>query len=202
VTYKKALKVVLYIHLFMFVVSFVAAVVAKSSAVLADSLDFIGDAASYFISFYVLGRGPIFQSIVAVCKALSMILFGIPVLAYSVIRFSDGQVPNYEVMTASGILGIIAHLICIKVLYGHRSGDSNKLSVWICTINDLLCNVLTVIASFCVLYYDSMIPDILAAITIVMIALFGAFVILRQAIGELKSYQKRISDGRTSKNGT
>jgi Co/Zn/Cd efflux system component len=92
-------------------------------------------------------------------------------------------------MNIAGVLGIIAHIICIYYLYPFRDGDSNQLSVWICTINDLISNILTVIASFFVLYTGSIIPDIISAIVIVILAILGALIILRRSIMEIKEYK-------------
>jgi Co/Zn/Cd efflux system component len=89
-------------------------------------------------------------------------------------------------MSWAGMLGIFAHGVCIYYLFQYRTGDSNRLSVWICTINDLVSNILTVIASQLVKLTDSIYPDIIAAALIVAIAIYGAIIILRQAIKELK----------------
>lgn len=191
--YFKALKLVFVIHVIMFVVTFIAASIAKSSALYADSLDFIGDAASYFISFYVLGRSQILQSMVALSKAVIMMLYGIPVLYNSLANYNSGLLPQYEIMSVVGFIGIFAHIICIYILMPFQRSDSNRLSVWICTINDLLCNVLTVLASFLVMKTQSILPDTIVSTIIVAIAFLGAFVILKQSIKEIKQYKNQQS---------
>ena len=187
--YRRALQIVFIIHIIMFIIAFCAAILGRSTSVLADSLDFIGDAISYAISLYVLKTGMLFRAIVSIAKALTMFTFGIPVLAYAIIRFNEGSLPDPQIMGIAGWLGIIAHIICIYYLYKFRHGDSNQLSVWICTINDLIGNILTVIASFLVLQTGSILPDIISAVMIVVLAIFGAFIILRQAIKEIKAYR-------------
>lgn len=187
--YRKALNQVFILHIVMFCVAFTAAIMAQSSAVLADSLDFIGDAMSYALSIFVINRSLAMRATVSIAKAVTMLSFGLPVMIYSMIRFNEGTAPDYAIMNYAGILGIFAHLFCIYKLFKFRSGDSNRLSVWICTINDLLSNVITVIASQVVMFTDSVIPDIVAAGFIVSIAILGALVILRQAIQEIKNYK-------------
>jgi Co/Zn/Cd efflux system component len=177
--YKRSLKIVFFIHIGMFVVAFSAAILGRSTSVLADSLDFIGDAASYAISLYVLKTGALFRSVVAIAKALTMLTFGIPVLVCAVMRFNEGSLPDAQIMSIAGGSGIVSHIICIYYLYRFRDGDSNQMSVWICTINDLISNVLTII------------PDIISAATIVILAIIGAFIILRQAIKEIKIYKSK-----------
>jgi Co/Zn/Cd efflux system component len=184
--YKRSLIIVFYIHVVMFFVVFVAGYIAKSTAVLADSLDFIGDAANYALSMYVLNKSLRLRSYAAILKAMTMLCGGIPIFIYALIRYQTGTLPNHEIMSLSGLLGIIAHAVCIYYLYQFRSGDSNLLSVWICTINDLISNVLIIIASILVLLSGSIVPDIFAAVIIVSLAFFGACAILKRAIDEIK----------------
>jgi Co/Zn/Cd efflux system component len=183
---RKSLKIVFYIHMVMFVVVLIAAIKASSSALLADSLDFIGDAASYALSLYVLNKSGLFKAGAAIIKALTMVFFGVPMLVYAIFQYDSNVLPNYEVMSVSGLLAICAHLVCIYYLNSFRNGDSNLLSVWVCTINDLLSNTLTIIAAFLVHITGTIMPDVIAAVIIVSIALYGAFIILRQALKEIK----------------
>lgn len=187
--YRRSLDRVFILHIAMFCIAFTAAIMAQSSAVLADSLDFIGDAMSYALSIFVINRSLAMRATVSIAKAITMLSFGLPVMIYSMIRFNEGTAPDYQIMSWAGVLGIVAHLYCIYKLYRFRSGDSNRLSVWICTINDLLSNVITVIASQVVMFTDSVIPDIVAAGFIVSIAILGALVILKQAIREIRNYK-------------
>lgn len=187
--YSRVLTIVFVIHIIMFVVSFTAAIIAGSSSVLADSLDFVGDAVSYALSLYVLSKGIFWRAIISIAKAVTMLSFGIPVMVYALARYSSGDTPDYEIMGMAGSLGICAHIVCIFYLFKYRSGDSNRLSVWICTINDLISNVITLIASYLVLITDSIIPDIVAATLIIAIAFCGAIIILRQAVKEIRIYR-------------
>ncbi len=187
---KKALWIVFWIHFFMFFVVFIAGIMAESSALLADSLDFIGDAANYALTMFVMSRGVWIRATASIIKALTMLGFGVPMLFYAVSRYTTQTVPNYEVMNATGMVGILAHMICIYYLYRFRKGDSNLLSVWICTINDLVSNVLIVIASYFVMTTNSIVPDVIAATIIVTIALYGACVILNRALSELKALRE------------
>ncbi len=193
--YRYALCVVFGIHIFMFIVSFTAAILGKSSAVMADSIDFIGDAASYALSMYVLTKAKSIRATVSIAKAVTMIVFSLLVIVYTVIRIKEGVPPDYQIMVLSGSLGIASHLVCVYYLYKFRNGDSNQISVWVCTINDLISNSLTVIASYFVMITNSIIPDIIAAFVIVSIAIYGALTILRKAIKEIResSAEKKIS---------
>lgn len=190
--YRKVLKMVFVLHIIMFVVSITAAAISQSSSVLADALDFIGDAANYAISLFILTSSILIRAGISIAKAVTMIVFGIPVLVYSIMRIQSGELPDYEVMNIAGILGIITHLVCIYLLFPYRSGgDSNQLSVWICTINDLISNILTVFAAYMVGKTNSIMPDIISASIIVSISFIGALIILKQALYEIKMYKKQ-----------
>lgn len=193
IKYRNVLKLVFVLHIVMFIVSITAAAISQSSSVLADALDFIGDAANYAISLFILTSSILIRAGISIAKAITMIVFGIPVLVYSLMRIKSGELPDYEIMNLAGILGIVTHIICIYLLFPFRSGgDSNQLSVWICTINDLISNVLTVFAAYMVGKTNSIMPDIISASVIVAISFIGALIILKQALYEIKIYKKQI----------
>jgi Co/Zn/Cd efflux system component len=58
---RRVLQVVLAINAAMFLVEFVAGLLAHSTALLADSVDMLGDAIVYGFSLYVVGRGAVWQ---------------------------------------------------------------------------------------------------------------------------------------------
>lgn len=184
--FRKALGIVLVLHIFMFCVAFTAAIMGKSTAVMADAIDFIGDATNYTISLFIIGSSQLLRASVAMVKGITMIVFNLIVIVYTFIRVHEGGLPDPSIMSISGGLGILTHIICVYYLYKFRNGDSNQMSVWICTINDLISNVLTVLAAYLVLKTGSIVPDITAAFVIVTIAIFGALTILRQALKEIK----------------
>lgn len=188
--HRRSLFIVLWIHAFMFFVVLTAAIYADSSALLADSLDFIGDAGSYALSIYVMSRGVLIRAASAILKAVVMLLFGMPMMVYTLLRFNADVIPDPTIMNISGLLGIAAHLVCIYFLINFRKGDSNLLSVWICTINDLVSNILIVIASILISFTNSIVPDIAAALIIITIALYGACVILITALREIKTIKE------------
>lgn len=189
-SYRKSLIIVFAIHMIMFFVVLGAALFANSTALLADSLDFIGDAASYGLTFYVMSRGVLLKASAAIIKAITMLSFSVPMLIYALSQYSMETVPNSEIMNASGLIGLCAHLVCVYYLYKFRKGDSNLLSVWVCTVNDLVSNVLIVIGAFLVHVTNSIIPDIIVATIIVTIAILGACIIFTRALNEIRALRQ------------
>lgn len=78
---RRVLQAVLAINAAMFLVESGAGLFAHSTALLADSLDMLGDAFVYAFSLYVLGRGARWQARAALLKTTVMATFGLGVVA-------------------------------------------------------------------------------------------------------------------------
>lgn len=69
---KKVLLIVLVINASMFFVEFTFGVLSKSTALLADSLDMLGDATVYAFSLYVINRSMKWKASAALLKGIIM----------------------------------------------------------------------------------------------------------------------------------
>lgn len=184
-SYEKALLNVMYIHVLMFFITLFIGIIAKSSAIIADSLDYIGDAGSYFLSIWVLYRSLRLRTYVALFKATTVLIAGAMMSIMLYRKFGLLETPDSLLMQIAGALGIAAHLVCMRQLFKFRSGDSNMLSAWVCTFNDMICNILVIISSIFVVFTNSPIPDIITACIIIVIAMVGSVVIFKKAIEEI-----------------
>src|SRR5437870_13021401 len=90
---RRILRIVLWINADMFVVELVAALASHSTALLADSVDMLGDAIVYGFSLYVVGRGPAWQARAAPLKGGIMAASGAGGLAVVLVRLARGIVP-------------------------------------------------------------------------------------------------------------
>jgi len=79
-SFRKALWVALAINLIMFVVEIISGLRSGSVSLLADAIDFAGDAANYGITLVVLSMGLVWRSRAAMVKGLTMLAFGVFVL--------------------------------------------------------------------------------------------------------------------------
>ncbi len=183
--YRKILWVALAVNFAMFAVEIGAGLRAGSVSLLADSLDFLGDAGNYAISLWVLGLGVVLRARAAQFKALSMLLFGLGVLAAAVWQLLQGEVPNAPTMGVVGSLALLANVGVAALLYAYREGDSNMRSVWLCTRNDALGNLAVLLAALGVFGTGSAWPDLLVAVIMASLAISAAIQVLRQARGEL-----------------
>mgnify|MGYP001548103563 CR=1 FL=1 len=82
----------------MFLVIVAAAFHAKSSALLADSLDNLGDALTYGLSIYAVSRGAVIKAKVALFKGILIFLAALMIAAQIAYRLFVPSVPVFEVM--------------------------------------------------------------------------------------------------------
>lgn len=185
--YRRVLWLALIINAGMFVIEITSGMQAGSVALLADSLDFLGDAGNYAISLFVLAMSLTWRARAAQFKAVSMGLFGLGVLLATAWNAWQGSVPEAATMGVIGSLALLANLTVAALLYAWRDGDSNMRSVWLCTRNDALGNIAVLLAALGVLGSGSAWPDLLVAGIMASLALTSAWQVLRQARSELRA---------------
>ncbi len=187
--YRRALWLALAVNLAMFVVEIGAGVAAQSVSLLADLLDFLGDAGNYGISLFVLGMALQWRARASLLKAASMGAFGLWVAVTTIHHALSGTVPQAPVMGMVGALAFAANLGVAVLLYRWRAGDSNMRSVWICTRNDAIGNLAVLVAAAGVFGSGTGWPDYIVAAVMSGLALVGAFQVARHAMAELRQPQ-------------
>jgi Co/Zn/Cd efflux system component len=180
------LRLVLAANAAMFVVELVSGLLAGSVALLADSLDMLGDALVYGFSLYVVARGAVWKARAAVAKALMMGLFGAFVLGQVVYKLLYPQLPTFETMGVVGALALAVNGVCFALLWRHRGEDINMRSVWLCSRNDLIANVAVLLAAWAVWVTLSPWPDIAVGALICAVFLRSAVLVAREACVELR----------------
>ncbi|MWV16345.1 cation transporter [Pseudomonas sp. L-22-4S-12] len=183
--YRKILWIALAVNFAMFAVEIGAGLRAGSVSLLADSLDFLGDAGNYAISLWVLGMGLVLRARAAQFKALCMLLFGVGVLATTIWQQLQGGVPSAPTMGLVGLLALSANVGVAALLYAYREGDSNMRSVWLCSRNDALGNLAVLAAALGVFGTGSAWPDLLVAAIMAALAISAAIQVLRHAREEI-----------------
>ncbi|EWC41386.1 cation transporter [Stutzerimonas stutzeri] len=185
--YRRILWIALLINLAMFAVEIGAGVRAGSVSLLADSLDFFGDAANYGVSLFVLGLGVMARARASLAKALTMGLFGVFILVIAVGNFVDGSVPQASTMGVVGVIALLANIVVAAMLYAYREGDSNMRSVWLCSRNDALGNLAVMLAALGVFGTGSGWPDLIVATIMALLSISAAVQITRHATAELRA---------------
>ncbi len=186
-SYRRVLWAALAINAGMFLVELIGGWQAGSLALLADAIDFVGDAVNYGLSLAVLGMALSWRAKAALFKGLTMAGFGVFVLGKAVWSWHSGVLPEPSTMGAIGLLALLANVSVAWMLYAWREGDANMRSVWLCSRNDAIGNVAVMLAALGVFGTGSAWPDLAVAALMALLALWAGQSVVRQALVELRS---------------
>ena len=187
--YRRILWIALIVNLAMFAVEIGAGFTSGSVSLLADAIDFFGDAANYGVTLVVLSMGALWRTRAAMLKAASMIAFGVFVLARAAWVFQQGSTPEALTMGTIGTLALLANVGVAVMLYAWRDGDANMRSVWLCSRNDALGNIAVMLAALGVFGTGSAWPDLLVAGVMGGLALVSGWQVLRQSREEMSAHR-------------
>lgn len=98
--YRRVLWVALLVNAAMFLVELGAGFSSGSLSLLADAIDFAGDALNYGVSLAVLASALAWRARAAMLKAFSMMGFGLYVLGSTMWAVWNGRVPDAPTMGA------------------------------------------------------------------------------------------------------
>lgn len=177
----KTLKVVLAINLVMFVAEFSAGWIASSTALMADSLDMLGDALVYGFSLYVVSRNDAWKAGSAVLKGGIMAAFGLFVLGQAIYKVLNPVVPEFELIGLFGLIALAANSVCLMLLWRHRGEDVNMRSVWLCSRNDIIANISVLFAALGVWLTSSQWPDLAVGLGVAALFLRSSFYVFKDA---------------------
>lgn len=183
--WRRALWIALIVNAAMFVVELAAGLQAGSVSLLADAVDFAGDAVNYGLSLAVLSMALVWRSRAAWIKGASMFGYGLFVLGKAAWVLRSGSVPEPLTMGAVAFAAMLANVGVAVLLYTWRNGDANMRSVWICSRNDALSNVAVMLAAAGVFGTGSAWPDLAVAAVMAGLALTGGAQVMRHARSEL-----------------
>ena len=182
---RRVLIVVLVVNLAMFFVEFGAGLLSGSTALLADSLDMLGDSLVYGFSLYVLHRTLEWRARAALAKGIIMAVFGLFVLVEAGLSLGAGVPPLVPTMLVAGALALVANALCFGLLWRHRADDINLRSTWLCSRNDLIANGAVLAAAVLVAWSESIWPDVIVGLGIAGLFLRTAASVLRDSVTEI-----------------
>ncbi|MDR6537215.1 cation diffusion facilitator family transporter [Variovorax soli] len=183
--YRRVLWVALALNALMFAVEIGAGFRSGSVSLLADAIDFFGDAANYGVTLAVLSMGLAWRTRAALLKGVSMVGFGLFVAGRTLWSAAQGLPPEALTMGLVGALALGVNVAVALMLYAFREGDANMRSVWLCSRNDAIGNVAVMLAALGVLGTGTPWPDLAVGAAMAALALSGGWSVLRQARGEL-----------------
>jgi cation diffusion facilitator family transporter len=177
----KTLLILLAINAVMFFVEFGLGLYSDSTALIADSLDMLADASVYGIALYAVGRSLTTKASAARISGVLQIVLGFGVLADIVRRLIVGSEPVSLFMMGVGTIALMANLVCLKLIYKHRTGDVHMRASWIFSKNDVIANIGVITGGVLVAVTGSAYPDLIMGLVIASIVIRGGVQILRDA---------------------
>ena len=177
---------VLCINLVMFVVEFGASLQAASLSLAGDSLDMLGDALVYASSLYVVNKGRKAQAGSAFFKGVMMFLFAIALFARASYQLFNEVTPTAGMMSAVGLIALIANVVCLLLLSRHRKDNLNMSSVWLCSRNDIIANTSVLAAAGLVFLTQSGLPDLIVGFVLTVVFARSAGQVLAQSWQEMR----------------
>jgi cation diffusion facilitator family transporter len=178
---RRVLVLVLAINVAMFVVEFGAGIVARSTALMADSVDMLGDALVYALSLYALSRSDRWKAGAALVKGVTILAFGGWIAFEIVGKLASGVVPMSSSMAVFGALALAANVLCLTLLWRYRGADLNMRSTFECSRNDVIANVGVLIAAAGVWWTGAAWPDIAVGAIVAVLFLRSAVSVIGEA---------------------
>ena len=188
--YRRRLVAVIAINATMFIVEMAAGYLARSQALQADALDFLGDSLTYGLSLAVIGMPIATRANVALLKGASLLAMGLWVLGSTAWKVFYTGVPEAEIMGVIGLLALAANVASVLLLIAYKDGDANVRSVWLCSRNDAIGNVAVMIAALGVWGTATGWPDLIVAAIMASLFLSSAWQIITQALAEKRAAEK------------
>lgn len=189
------LRIVLAINAVMFVVEFTAGLLARSTALLADSLDNLGDATTYGLSLYAVARGPRAKARIALFKSALILAAALFVIGQVGYGMAQPGMPVFETMGIVSALALAANGTCLALLWKHRSEDVNMSSVWECSRNDIVSNIAVFVAAGAVWLTQSGWPDLIVGVLLAILLLRSAIRVMREAMRALAASERHPAAG-------
>lgn len=184
--YKRVLWFVIALNGAMFVTEMAAGQAAGSQALKADALDFLADTVTYGLSLAVIGASLRTRSLAALAKGVSLSLMAVWVFGSTLYQTLVLGVPSAEWMGGIGLLALAANVASVLLLMRYKDGDANVRSVWLCSRNDAIGNIVVMGAALAVWGTTSAWPDLAVAALMAGIFLTSSVQILKQAWGEYR----------------
>ena len=185
----RILIILLSINATMFFIEIALGIISESTALIADSLDMLADAAVYGIGLYAVGKAAIVKIKAAYISGIFQVLLGIIVFIDIVRRTILGSEPESILMISVGILALIANLICLQLISKHKNGEVHMRASWVFSKNDVIANLGIIFAGILVYLLDSRFPDILIGLIISMVVIRGGIHIIKDAQNERRKLQ-------------
>ena len=182
----RVLRIVLVVNAVLFVAEFTVGWISRSTALLGDSLDMLGDALVYAFSLWVLDRGLRWRARASLTKGYVQLAFGLLVLAQAGWKLFGDLDVDAGPMGAMAAIALAGNAWCFYLLWRHRSDDLNMRSTWLCSRNDLIANLAVIGAAVLAAVSGSGWPDVVVGLAIAVLFLRTAVTVISESRRELR----------------
>ncbi len=170
------------LNLGYFGIEIAVALAIGSVALIADSLDFMEDAAINLLIFAGLGWSLRNRARLGTGLALIILVPGLATAWAAYEKFSDFVAPAPVPLTVTGVGALLVNLACALMLARHRDGHGSLTkAAYLSARNDVAANVAIIVAGLVTAATLSPWPDLVAALGIAIINADSAFDILKAA---------------------
>jgi len=169
------------------VVEVVGGFLARSQALKADALDFLGDGSITLVGLLALGWPVPTRARVALAQGWFLAALGVGVITTAIWRALNTVPPEADLMGGIGAAALAVNIAAAVTLMRFRqTGDANARAIWLFSRNDALANVAVIIAAGLVGWLQSAWPDLIVAVIVAFLFLHSASEIIRDARAELR----------------
>ena len=184
--YRRALWIVVLLNLGFGLVEIAGGFFARSQALKADALDFLGDGSITLVGLFALAWAEHTRARVALTQGCFLAALGLGVIGAAIWRSMDAVAPEAELMGGFGVAGLIVNISAALALMRFREGgDANARAIWLFSRNDALANIAVIVAAALVAWLRTAWPDLVVAAVIALLFLHSAWEIIRDALAEL-----------------
>jgi Co/Zn/Cd efflux system component len=184
---RRVLATVLAINVAAFLMMVVGAFLSGSSSLLSGTLDNLGDALTYALSFAVVGASMAAKARVALFKGVLILAAAVAVAAQIIWRLQNPAVPVVDTMGVAAVLNLGANAVCLALLHPFRDSDINMASVWECSRNDVFEGFAVIVAAATVWALNAGWPDIAVACALLLLFLRSTTRVLSAAVRQVRT---------------
>lgn len=174
-TQQKIIRAVLFValvNLAYFFVEFVVAINIGSVSLLADSIDFLEDAAINILVLVALGWSSLNRSRVGKVLSILMLLPAVLAIWQGIQKSLDPVAPDSLPLALAALAGLTVNLISALTLMRHRhSGGALVMAAWLFTRNDAFVSAAILAMAVATFWLQSGWPDLILGAVILLLNL-------------------------------
>lgn len=186
-SYRRALWIVVLLNVGYGLIEMVGGFLARSQAVKADALDFVGDGLITFLGLLAIGWSLAWRARSALIQGIFLGILGLSVLVTTLWRVFTQIMPDATLMSLFGIVALVVNVAAVLPLMRFRKGDANMRAVWLFSRNDAIGNAAVVVAAGLVAWLGSGWPDLIIAFGIAGLFLHSSWSIIRDAQADMRA---------------